>query len=64
VNRKPMELFQGGSDVVEWSEVHYEASSGVLNSLQRSDRRTVELSNRLIIGPSDLRPIILKSYIK
>jgi len=39
VIRKPVELFQGGSDVVARSEVHYEASSGLLNLLQRSDRR-------------------------
>ena len=29
VNRKSVELSQGGSDVVARSEVHYEASSGV-----------------------------------
>ena len=33
MNRKPVELSQGGSDVVARSEVHYEASSGVLDTL-------------------------------
>ena len=33
MNWKPVELSQSGSDVVVRSEVHYEASSGVLDAL-------------------------------
>jgi len=39
VSQKPVGLFQGGSDVVAWSEVLYEMSSSILNLLQQSDRR-------------------------
>ena len=33
VNRKPVELFQRGRNVVTRSKVHNEASSGILDSL-------------------------------
>jgi len=39
VNRQPTAVAEGGSDVIMWSKFHYETRSGVLYSLQQSDRR-------------------------
>jgi len=36
INRKPVEVSEGESDVIARSKVHYEASHGVLYSLQRA----------------------------
>jgi len=38
VNRKPVEVSEDGSDVIARIKVRYEASCGVLYSLQRRDR--------------------------
>jgi len=39
VNWKPVEVSEGGGDVIVRSKVHCEANSGVLYSLQRSYRQ-------------------------
>jgi len=39
LNRKPVKVSEGGSDVIEWFEVQCDLRSSALYSLQRSDRR-------------------------